>query len=247
MFFIKAKTLTVIRTQQLTPNMKRITLGGKDLKGISAHDEGAYIKLFFEQPGEEKPCRRSYTVRKAYPSQREIDVDFVCHGDEGPASTWALQAKEGDEIEMKGPAVRKMVNTKADWFVLVGDMTSLPALSVNLEYMPATAKGYAVIEVEEEADKQELTKPEGVELYWIVNSDYQQSAQLALEKLQSCAWLPGRPYVWTAAEFDTMRAMRRYFKGEKGVQKREIYASSYWKYGETDEGNKRAKRMDKGA
>ncbi|WP_101756639.1 siderophore-interacting protein [Oceanicoccus sp. KOV_DT_Chl] len=232
MFFIKSKNVTVVWNQKLTTNMNRITFGGKDLKGVSANDEGAYIKLFFEQTGDNKPIKRSYTVRRAYPERCEIDVDFVCHGDEGPASKWALSANIGDQLKIKGPATRKMVNPIADWYFLVGDMTSLPALSVNLENMKDTARGYAIVEIKNENDKQRIDKPKGVELHWIINSDHHKSANLALDAVKKCPWLPGNLNVWVAAEFETTRTLKDYFKNEKNVLKRDIYASSYWKYKE---------------
>ena len=49
------RVLTVVRTEQLTPHMRRITLAGDDLEGFvsPAHDD--HVKLFFPAPGEDKP------------------------------------------------------------------------------------------------------------------------------------------------------------------------------------------------
>jgi len=86
-----------------------------------------------------------------------------------------------------GPGARKLISQNGDWFVLAVDMTALPTLSVNLEQLPDDARGYAVIEVREEADIQPL------------------------KKVSSQPALPGKPSIWAACEFGSMRALRQYF------------------------------------
>ena len=58
------RTLTVIRSHQLTPNMKRITLGGSELEGFPVDQESAYIKLQIPADNGESLVTRTYTVRK---------------------------------------------------------------------------------------------------------------------------------------------------------------------------------------
>ena len=102
---LKLRVLTVVRTEQLTPHMRRITLAGDDLDGFvsPAHDD--HVKLFFPAPGETapvlpvlgnganpieyaqgaRPIARNYTPRRYDAERRELEIDFVLHGD-GPAS-----------------------------------------------------------------------------------------------------------------------------------------------------------------
>jgi NADPH-dependent ferric siderophore reductase len=47
---------------------------------------------------------RTYTIRRLAGDQ--LDVDFVLHGDNGPASRWALRAQEGDAIQISAPNAR---------------------------------------------------------------------------------------------------------------------------------------------
>ena len=68
---------------------------------------------------------------------------------------------------------------------------------------------------------------------------------MMLECVKSKAWLEGTPYIWIAAEFETARTLRRHFAEERQIKK-DRYISSYWKIGDTDEGNKLAKKMDGG-
>lgn len=252
------RTVNVIRTQTLTPNMIRITVGGPNLEGFPEGQESGYIKLMFPHPGEtelflassdnaskgKKPLMRTYSIRTFDADTLEMEIDFVVHGDNGPASAWAIGAKEGDTITLAGPGAKKMVDLSADWFFIVGDMTALPAISVNLEKMPRDARGYAVIEIIDYADKQELNAPENMQLHWVVNPHPDQPNTILPDAVEELPWMEGTANVWVAGEFETMRTMRRYFKKDRGVGRKEIYASSYWKIGETDEGNKAAKRRD---
>lgn len=257
------RTLEVIETQSLTPNMLRLVLGGEQLRGFPEQQESGYIKLQFPQPENEqdnqrglkkllarnKPQVRSYTIRAFDPQALTLTLDFVAHGDNGPASAWAMQAKPGDSINISGPGAKKLVDMQADWFFLAADMSALPALSCNLERLPSTAKGYAVIEIINSADKIHIKTPAGVEVFWVVNpnpenTDPESKCGAWVEQVLSLPWLAGNPAVWVAGEFDSMRKLRAYFKQQRKVPRGDIYASSYWKIGVTDEGNKAAKRLD---
>ena len=239
------RQLQVLHKQHITPNLVRIILGGHALSSFPEDQEGGYVKLIFPPlSGAEKPRPRSYTIRQFDSKTQQLTLDFMVHGDNGPASAWALGVQVGDEISTDGPGSVKRVNTLADWFLLAGDMTALPAISVNLEQLPEHAIGYAVIEVLSEADQQMLIAPQGIDIRWVINPHPDSPNTLLLEGVKALPWLPGTPSIWVASEFDAMRHLRRYFKTECDVQRDQLYISSYWKMGETDEGNKVAKKQD---
>ncbi|WP_205619945.1 siderophore-interacting protein [Dasania marina] len=68
---------------------KRIILGGSALKGFPTNQDGAYIKLLLPDNHQHSAATRTYTVRNYREAINELDVDFVLHGDGGPASAWA--------------------------------------------------------------------------------------------------------------------------------------------------------------
>lgn len=247
---VRAKrTATVIRKQALSPHFIRIVLGGSGLADFPEGFEGGYIKLVLPpQAGSEKPCLRSYTIRDYSLEACELTVDFACHGEgdelQGPASQWAATVAQGDTVTIDGPGAVQRLDAQADWVLIAGDMTALPAISVNLEHLPSQAKGYAVIEVLSEDDKVEIPCPEQVELHWVVNPLPAQPNTCLADAVKALPWLPGTPSIWLASEFETMRNLRRYYKQEKSVDRQSLYVSSYWKMGETDEGNKAAKKRD---
>ncbi|MBX2807675.1 MAG: siderophore-interacting protein [Cellvibrionaceae bacterium] len=248
------RTLTVLKKQLLTANMLRITLGGDNLRGFPAHQESAYIKLMLNPDGTaadrdaidsgHKPLVRSYTIRHIDSRTQEMTLDMVTHGDQGPAASWALNCTPGSCITINGPGAKKLITTHGDWFFLAGDMTALPAISVNLEQLPQSARGYAVIEVISEQDKQALKLPQAMTVHWVINPHPARPNQGLIDAVTALPWLEGTANVWLACEFDSMRALRHYFTHTRKLERDAIYASSYWKMGESDEGNKAAKKVD---
>jgi NADPH-dependent ferric siderophore reductase len=198
------RDLVVIAKKQVTPNMLRVTLGGDGMAGFPEDQESAYVKLIFPIDGDDKDrvLRRTYTVRhdRMTDQGREIDLDFVMHGDGsdhndhgGPASNWAVNCKPGDVITVGGPGPKKLVDPDADWFLIVGDMTALPAVSVNLETLGADARGYAVIEVRSEADIQPLAKPDNITIEWVINPRPGEVSNALVDVVKKLPWGAGRP------------------------------------------------------
>ncbi|KJS18572.1 MAG: siderophore-interacting protein ViuB [Hoeflea sp. BRH_c9] len=236
------RQLDVLAKTYVTPNMLRITLGGPGLAGFPTEQTSAYIKLRLPDPLGGRDAIRTYTVR----SQREgeIDVDFALHEICGPATFWALSTEVGYSIMVGGPGPRKLVHADADWFLLVGDMTALPAISGNIELLPKSAKGMAVIEVMTEADIQEIEKPADFTIDWVINPHPGEASHLLLERVRRLDWPAGKPSVWAACEFSSMRALRDYFRAERGLDAINLYVSSYWKAGSDEDSHKIAKRED---
>ncbi|YCH21626.1 siderophore-interacting protein [Pseudomonas sp. D1-3] len=236
------RTLQVISSRFVTPHMLRLTLGGGEIDSFPADQESAYIKLMFSTPGSDKDLVRTYTVRQQRADQ--FDVDFVLHEDAGPASQWAKDAKPGDRIAIGGPGPKKLVDNSADWFLVIGDMTALPAISVNLEQLPVGARGHAIIEVIDAQDIQPLRHPAGIELHWLINPRPGENPQLLVDHVRQLEWLPGRPSIWAACEFSGMRALRQHLKQERQVDRKDLYISSYWKLGSSEDQHKAVKRED---
>lgn len=247
-----ANLVTVIKTETVTPNMQRILLQGDALANFPANCEGGYIKLLFDHSGRtdishleqgDRPIMRTYTIRRFDPIAATVEVDFVRHVTQdqqcGFASRWAMSVETGATIHIAGPGTIQSLNTQADWFFMVADMTALPALSAKIRQLPEDAKGYAVIQVHSEQDIQPLTAPKNIHIEWLISS----TTGLA-ERVEAQPWLSGSVSVWCACEFDSMRALRTYFRNEKRVERESIYISSYWKQGVSEDGHKVLKQQD---
>ncbi|WP_061017470.1 siderophore-interacting protein [Vibrio splendidus] len=247
-------TLTVTQTSTITPNMQRITFSGEGLCKYPAECVGGYIKLLFSPLGTtdlsllnegERPTMRTYTIRHYNPVEKFIEVDFVRHITKdlqcGFAARWAMNAQVGDTISVAGPGLIQGLNLESDWFFLVADMTSLPALSAKVKTLPENVTGHAVIQINSAADKQILEVPEGIKITWLIED---QTSETLSQTVRSLTWLDGQVSVWTACEFESMRELRQYFRNEKEVEKENIYISSYWKRGVSEDGHKVIKQQD---
>lgn len=227
----------------LSPNMQRVILGGEGLADFPEGFEGGYIKLILPDDSP-KPQVRSYTIRNFDPETCELAIDMVAHGDLGPAARWASQTNAGVTVDIQGPGACQPINVDADWFLLAGDMSALPAISVNIERLPKDAKGHLVLEIISDEDRIPLDVPAGMEVHWVVNPEPEALNTVLEDTVMALPWLEGQVSIWVAGEFSASRALRQYFRHDRAVDKEFKYVSCYWKIGESDEGMKAAKRAD---
>ena len=166
-------TFEVLRTEHITSHMIRVVLGGKGFDTFTPSEfTDSYVKLIFvdedvdvsglpqpltldsfaDLPAAKKPVVRTITVRSADTAARELTLDIAVHGDHGAAGPWAANATPGQSICLMGPSGAYSPDPAADWHLMVGDETALPAISVALEALPASAIGQVFIEVADPAD-----------------------------------------------------------------------------------------------
>lgn len=240
------KIFEVVSTSVVTPNMLRVSIGGAALADFPAGQDGGYLKLRI--PGAapaDKPFVRTYTIRRQ--TADALDIDFVLHGDDGsggPAVSWAQTVRPGDKIAAGGPGPAKLLPSGADWYLVAGDMTALPAMAVAIEALPEHAVGHAVIEIQTEEDRQDVRHPEGFEIHWLINPESGHNPDLFDQAVRSVPWRQGEVYAWCATEFEEMRRARTYLRGERGLAPDQLYISSYWKQGLVEDQHREVKRAD---
>jgi len=245
----RRRLLQVRDVSRITPKMVRVILGGDELAGFISAANDDHVKLFFPLPGENKPlmpeqgpngpvyaegvprpAARDYTPRRYDAAARTLAIDFVLHGD-GPATTWAAQAKPGDFLGVGGPRGSFIVPDDFDWYLLAGDETAVPAIGRRLEELPAGARALVVVEVADAAEEQRFTSRAAVETHWLHRNGAEPGVALLLEALAALELPGGEGYVWVAAEAATAKALRRYLVDERGLSKDRVKAAAYWKRG----------------
>lgn len=240
---IKHRQLSVLRVIDLTPRMRRITLGGVQLQGFISLGSDDHVKLLFANNAEEqaamdaldlpkegvKPTMREYTPRRIDLVANELDLDFVLHGD-GPASTWAAQAQPGHTLNIAGPRGSLVVPDIFDSYLLVGDETAIPAIGRRLEELPAGRKVLALIEIEDEEERQPLPSKADVEVIWI-----QRHRQDLLKVLADISLPGGELYAWVALEKALTRKAKALLLEEKGIADDRIKAAAYWRLDPNDD------------
>ncbi|MEH6728260.1 MAG: siderophore-interacting protein [Hyphomicrobiales bacterium] len=250
------RLLEVERACHITPSMVRITFAGDELEGIPTDRSGGNCKIMLSADGQSKdsfaaqlengpkPVTRTYTVRQFRDDPLEMDIDFVAHGDTGPASRWASHVKAGDFCGFAGPSPAKLVDFYADWYLIAADMTALPVACAALEAMPADAKGLAVFEVLSVADKQPITAPAGINIHWLITTQPHTPSTAQEDFIRQIAWPDGRIQTCIAGESSVIRALRTYVVNEKKVPKEDAYISGYWKIGLIEDEHQLEKRAE---
>jgi len=246
----KTRLLQVREVSRITPQMVRIVVGGDTLAGFisAAHDD--HVKLFFPQPGQDKPvlptpsangpvypegaprpAARDYTPRRHDAAANTLVIDFVLHGD-GPAATWAAQARPGDFLGVGGPRGSFIVPDDFDWYLLAGDETALPAIGRRLEELPAGSRAIVVVEVANAAEQQRFDTRAQVEVHWLNRDGVEPGNPALLRKaIAELPLPPGEGYAWVAAEAATAKALRRYLVDQRRLPKDRVKAAAYWKHG----------------
>jgi len=252
------RILTVKKAWRLTPNMIRVTFAGPELSGFPHGREGSNCKLMLPEPDESRarfetrlldgprPVRRTYTVRHYRPTTQELDIDFVAHGDTGPASRWAIRARPGDFLGFAGPSAPKVRNFDADWYLFAADPSAIPMAASVLESLPADAQGVALFEVTSAEDQQDIAAPEGMEMHWIVQPDPHVASHAQDAFIRGLDWPEGRVQVCIAGETGVVRALRTFVLGEKNVPRGDTYVSGYWKIGLIEDDHQKMKRAEDG-
>ncbi|MBD0691121.1 siderophore-interacting protein [Streptomyces sp. CBMA123] len=251
----------VVAVERITPRTARIVFEAEALADTVGTAPDQQLKLCFPRPGQrepvlpaqqddpmgwyqaylaipeaERPVLRSFTLRRRQPGTRRIVVDFVLHGDTGPAASWALRAVPGDRLGLVGPSALYAppvplteAAAAADWVLLAGDETALPAMATLLEALPAGVRAYAWIEVADRAERQELPTRAGLEVEWLYR-DGAAPGTLLTGAFRGGVLPGGRPFVWLAGEAGAVRAVRRWLVEERGVPKESIDFTGYWRH-----------------
>ena len=106
-------------------------------------------------------------------ADQQLTLDFVVHGDVGLAGRWATHAQPGDRLQFRGPAGDYWPDPDADWYLLVGDESALPAIAATAEAVPAGKPVVAVVEVEDSDGEIALTSPGDLETVWLHRAEGQ--------------------------------------------------------------------------
>ncbi|MFD5083986.1 siderophore-interacting protein [Kitasatospora sp. NPDC058406] len=256
--------LHVVRSTRITAHLARITLGGESLAGFVNGGLDQRIKLLLPQPGQTEPLTppgagefgwyqswramdpavrpvlRTYTVRAQRRDPDEIDIDIAVQGDHGPGSRWAVKTAPGDRVIVCGPAVEEAGGVEfrlppsADWVLLAGDESALPAVAAILDELPAGLPVRVFAEVEGPGEEGYLpTGRPGVEVTWLHRGE---DVDPVLPTAVRAAELPpGEPYAWIAGEAASVRELRRHLVRERGIDRRAVCFMGYWRAGRTED------------
>lgn len=159
---LKSKTL-------ISPSLVRCVFEGADIHRMKLEAPDQRIKLLFPAadgkipqlvngpdwygdymaiPKEQRPVMRTYTLRALRCEQNQMDVEFVLHGVNGPASAWATHAEPGDALQTVAPnadfdgdsgGYEWVPPAQLQQALLIADETAVPAAMGILEQLALQA------------------------------------------------------------------------------------------------------------
>ncbi|MDX3573834.1 siderophore-interacting protein [Streptomyces sp. ID05-47C] len=254
----KPHSAQVVRTERLTPHMQRVVLGGEGLAEFTAATcTDHYVKLLFgpdgvtypepfdleqireEFPREQWPVTRTYTVRHWDTEHRELTLDFVLHGDEGLAGPWAARVQPGETVRFMGPGGAYAPDPAADWHLLAGDESALPAIAAALESLPSGAVAHAFIEVSGPEEEQKIDSD--VDVVWLHRGGRPVGERL-VEAVRALEFPEGRLHAFVHGEAAFVKELRKLLRVELQVPREDLSVSGYWRLGHDEDGWQAAKR-----
>ena len=205
--------------------MRRVTVRADAMRGVEVRPAQDVELLLREESG--RRVKRRYTIRYARPDTGEFDLDVLLHGD-GPGARWGAAASPGDEVEFQGPR-GKLELRSANWHLLVGDESALPAIAAICEALGGREPAVAVIEVQDETD--ELPVP--ADTRWVHRGGTPAGgAQLLAAALEELKAPPGA-HGYLMGETRAMVTLRTVLE-DHGLEHDAIFVKGYWNLGRPD-------------
>lgn len=213
----------VLRRDQLSPHLVRLTLGGPGLAGFTSTgvpDEWVGLVV----PGQFQ--RRYYTVRSWSPSTgsgraAELILDVVVH-EVGLVTEWAARECVGQTVSITEPRSSFAMPPAATWLMLVGDITAMPAMARIAESVDVPTRIWAEV-----PDDLSDYLPADVAVAWLKHPGDGQS-NLA-KVVESIDWPDGEGYFWMAGESAQMRAIRKHLMRERRLPSAAYDVMGYWR------------------
>ena len=246
---MRVRTLEVRAIKRPRPMYQLLTLGGDGLADFESPSPTDHVGLVpplpdgrlvlpavaddrLRWPDGERPPMREYTVRRFDPASRELDVRVLLHGN-GPVARWAADAQVGDRVGVTGPRSSKVMPDGFRNYLLVGDLTAVPAIARWLSVLPQDAMAQVLIAARSDDDVIELKCAEPIWVLWLTDLAVPEADHLplALEQLELYS---ADTFAWAAGEAVAMREVRRVLLEQQGLPTENVKVTGYWRREESD-------------
>ncbi|MEQ9345176.1 MAG: siderophore-interacting protein [Thalassospira sp.] len=248
------RELSVGTVTDLSPHMRRVRLHGADLDAYD--NDSIHIRLLIPPRDQENPKwptlaengmpvwpggddtveQRVYTIRDIDAKAGWVDIDFVIHGDNGPGSSFALHAKQGDLVAMTGPLGNPLPD--ANWVLFAGDETALPAIGRYLNALADHVMGHAVIEVGSESDVIDIATNSQVKVTWLFRDGQNNGNAVKDSLLQDAIRAIDVPkdtpkvFCWAGVEQGDYKPIHNHWRKDVGLARDDCTAMTFWRNSE---------------
>ena len=205
----------VARREPLTDHLVRLVLDGLDgFASSGVPDEWVGLVV----PGQFQS--RYYTVRSF--DGAELTLDVVVH-DVGLVTEWTMRDCVGDTVTITEPKASFDPPPGAEWLLLVGDLTAMPAMARIAEARPDLPTRVLA----EVPDDLAGYLPGHVDTTWLAPPSSGQSGLAAA--VEALEWPAGEGYFWMAGESAQMRAIRKHLMRDVRLPTSHYDVMGYWR------------------
>ncbi|MGH3307286.1 MAG: siderophore-interacting protein, partial [Nocardioides sp.] len=211
----------LLRREVISPHLLRLTLAGDGLGAFeSTGIPDEWVGLIV--PGQFQS--RYYTVRSW--DGCELVLDVVVH-EVGLVTEWATGDCVGDQVRVTEPRGSFAIPGDAEWLLLVGDLTAMPAMARIAETTLAWPDQIETRIWAEVPDDLAGYLPDGPDVTWLEPPGHGQSSLAAV--VESIDWPAGDGYFWMAGESAQMRAIRKHLMRERQLPSAAYDVMGYWR------------------
>lgn len=245
---LRVRRLEVRAIRRPGPLYQLITLGGAELADFSSPSPTDHVGIVppapsglvlpeavderLRWPAGERPPMREYTVRRFDPAALELDVRILLHGN-GPVSRWAAEAAVGDRVGVVGPRSSKVMPDGYANYLLVGDLTAVPAIARWLCTLPEGATAQVLVAARSDDDVVEFRCNQPTWLLWLTDLSVPEADHLPLA-LEGLKLYSRDTFAWAAGEAVAMRAIRQVLLGHHGLPAEQVRVTGYWRREQPD-------------
>jgi NADPH-dependent ferric siderophore reductase len=224
----------VVDSERLSPSIHQVTLTAPELDGFR-YEPGQDVMLLVAADGT-RPVRRRYTIRSMDAAGLTLALNVVRHED-GPGERWISATRPGDRVEGIGPRGKITTRPGADWHLLMGDESAMPAILAMAEALPGDADATLVIEVPEPDDEQELLAPARTRLSWLHRLGRSPGDPQALAaEAEDIELPPGHGHAYLFGEASVVLKLREILAG-RGLSQEQMSPKAYWGRGRGNAGH----------
>lgn len=226
----RLQQVRVVRNRMLSPFLRRITLAGACLSGYVTGLPAQWIKLYAPMSlSDLGDIGRAYTIRAYRPDEKEIDIDIALHR-QGPLTMWAASAWEGQSLAISGARGGYTIAPGAQWLMLAGDVTAVPAISTILETLPQEFPVKVCVNLSDASELDLLPVSRHTELYWMVQGRGARASRGNLQAIVASAGAFNGPgQAWIAGEASVAAAVGKYLLRDVGMAAASVHPFGFWK------------------
>jgi NADPH-dependent ferric siderophore reductase len=150
-----------------------------------------------------------------------------------------VRARPGDTLRFLGPGGAYAPDASADWHLLVGDESALPAIARSVEALPEGAVAHAFVEVAGPEEEQKIDS--SVQVTWL-HRGTRPVGEALIEAVRGLEFPEGRVHAFVHGEAGCVKELRRLLRVEHAIPRERLSISGYWRLGHDEDGWQASKR-----